>query len=156
MQAYRLAAPSVSASLVAHVSPASLAVVLSVPIMNGDNVLGVMQAYAYRDDAYGWEDWDLVMLLAQQAGTAISTARSFEAEQWERGQAEAAAAIARIALWASGVDIAASELLAIVTGAVPAAGSALYVAAGRGSPLRQVARCGELAGAGGRRARRHR
>ncbi len=58
-----------------------VAVVLSAPIVHGEQVLGVMQAQSYRSDAYDWDDVDLIMLIARQAGTAIARARMLEAER---------------------------------------------------------------------------
>ncbi|MGI8498734.1 MAG: GAF domain-containing protein [Gemmatimonadaceae bacterium] len=119
--------------------PRAIAVVMSAPIVHGDKVLGVMQAQSYRHDAYDWDDLDLVMMIARQAGTAISRAHAFAAERREREQAEAAAAIARLALRAATVDEVASELLNVVEGVVQAAGTALIVMHADGTALRIAA-----------------
>ncbi|HEX7941584.1 MAG TPA: GAF domain-containing protein, partial [Gemmatimonadaceae bacterium] len=42
-----------------------VAVVLNAPIVDGERVLGVLQAQSYRQDAYDWDDVDLVMLVAR-------------------------------------------------------------------------------------------
>ncbi len=55
--------------------------VLSVPIVNGEQVLGVLQAQSDRTDAYDQEVVDIVMLIARQAGTAIARAHATAAER---------------------------------------------------------------------------
>ena len=57
-----------------------MAVVLSAPIVNGEQVLGVLQAQSNRADAYDKEVVDIVMLIARQAGTAIARAQATAAE----------------------------------------------------------------------------
>ncbi|HEU4566011.1 MAG TPA: ATP-binding protein, partial [Gemmatimonadaceae bacterium] len=103
-QAFRTGEPNIAArsragwSGTIHSVPgaADTAAVLSAPIIHGERVLGVMQAESYRHDAYDWNDLDLVMLIARQAGTALVNARLFETERREREQAELAAARARL------------------------------------------------------------
>jgi PAS domain S-box-containing protein len=58
-----------------------MAVVLSAPIVNGEQVLGVLQAQSNRPDAYDKEVVDIVMLIARQAGTAIARAQATAAER---------------------------------------------------------------------------
>ncbi|HUO51463.1 MAG TPA: GAF domain-containing protein [Gemmatimonadaceae bacterium] len=150
-QAYRLRVPSVVArgplgfggGAVEVGEAKTPAVILSAPIMHADRVLGVLQAQSYRQDAYGWGDLDLVMLLASQAGTAIANALLFEAERREREQAETAAAIARVALGSSGVDAAAAELLALLDAITPAGGWAIALEGSEGAPLRVAAARGD-------------
>jgi len=134
-QAFRLRAPSIvsrgasgwDASAVEVGNTQSPAVILSAPIVHGDQVLGVLQAQSYRHDAYSWGDVDLVMLIASQAGSAIANALAFEAERHEREEAEAAAAIARVALSAVTLERAADECLRIIEAVVPGSASALAV-----------------------------
>jgi signal transduction histidine kinase len=134
-QAYRLRAPSVVSRTAAgwtgptveigdtH-SPAAL---LSAPIVHGDRVLGVLQAQSFTNDAYDWGDVDLVMLIARQAGTAIANAHLFEAERHERLEAEAAAEVARVALRAPTIDVAAREILRLLDEVAPSRAWALAV-----------------------------
>ncbi|MDQ6827563.1 MAG: ATP-binding protein, partial [Gemmatimonadota bacterium] len=122
-----------------------IAVVLSAPIVHGDRVLGVLQAQSYRHDAYNWDDVDLTMLIARQAGTAITNARAFEAERRQREQAEAAADVARAALAARTVDEAAIRLLDVIGTVVSTAGSALAVVGNNGRALRYIAARGRIA-----------
>jgi two-component system NtrC family sensor kinase len=58
-----------------------VAVVLSAPMVNGEQVLGVLQAQSNRPDAYDSEVVDIVMLIARQAGTAIARAQATAAER---------------------------------------------------------------------------
>ncbi|HEY8794679.1 MAG TPA: GAF domain-containing protein [Gemmatimonadaceae bacterium] len=58
-----------------------MAVVLSAPIVNGEQVLGVLQAQSSSPDAYDKEVVDIVMLIARQAGTAIARAQATAAER---------------------------------------------------------------------------
>ena len=64
----------------AFVQP-GMAVVLSAPIVNGERVLGVLQAQSNSPDAYDAEVVDIVMLIARQAGTAIARAQATAAER---------------------------------------------------------------------------
>ena len=57
-----------------------MTVVLSAPIVNGEQVLGVLQAQSQLPDAYDKEVVDIVMLIARQAGTAIARAHATAAE----------------------------------------------------------------------------
>ena len=104
-----------------------IAVVLSAPIVHGERVLGVLQAQSYRADAYDWDDLDIVMLIARQAGTALAKARLLDAERRARQEAEAASAIAHAALGAPGMDVAARAILRILDVAAPGAASLLGV-----------------------------
>ena len=134
-QAFRLRAPSIvsrgasgwDVSAVEIGETQSPAIILSAPIVHGEQVLGVLQAQSYRRDAYNWGDVDLVMLLASQAGSAIANALAFEAERHEREEAEAAAAIARVALSPVTLEQAADECLRIIEGVLPGCASALAV-----------------------------
>lgn len=82
-QAFRTGEPNISARTQCGWSGQSyevagvrdIAVILSAPIIHGERVLGVIQAQSYQQDAYDWDDMDLIMLIARQAGTAIANAR---------------------------------------------------------------------------------
>ena len=104
-----------------------VAVVLSAPILHGDRALGVLQAQSYDPQAYDWDDVDLVMLIARQAGTAIINARAFETERRELERAQFAAAVARAALAASELEDGANAILAVVAGACPTSGMSISV-----------------------------
>ncbi len=104
-----------------------VAVVLSAPILHGDRALGVLQAQSYDPQAYDWDDVDLVMLIARQAGTAIVNARAFETERRELERAQLAAAVARAALAASDLEAGADAVLSLVAGACPTSGMTLDV-----------------------------
>ncbi|HJR64344.1 MAG TPA: GAF domain-containing protein [Gemmatimonadaceae bacterium] len=144
-QAFRSASPNVAARSgrgwtgLAHEAAGErqVAVILSAPVTHGEKVLGVLQAQSYRQDAYTWDDVDLIMFIARQAGTAIANARLFEAERREREQAEAVAAVARATLRAGTLDEAATAVLAILEQVIPSAGSALSVV----TPGREGLRC---------------
>ena len=110
-----------------------VAVVLSAPILHGDRVLGVLQAQSYDSEAYDWDDVDLVMLIARQAGTAIVNARAFQTERRELERAQFAAAVARAALAASDLVSGAAALLAVVADACPTSGMAIDILAPDGS-----------------------
>ena len=164
-QAFRLRSPSIvsrgangwDTNAVEIGNTQSPAVILSAPLVHGDQVLGVLQAQSYRRDAYNWGDVDLVMLIASQAGSAIANALLFEAERHEREEAEAAAAIARVALSTVTVERAADEFLKLIESLVPGSASALaieqpeqgrlHIAAARGAaaPLAGAVRSGAAA-----------
>jgi PAS domain S-box-containing protein len=110
-----------------------VAVVLSAPILHGDRALGVLQAQSYDPEAYDWDDVDLVMLIARQAGTAIVNARAFETERRELERAQFAAAVARAALAASDLETGATAVLSVVAGACPTSGMAIDVIAADGT-----------------------
>ncbi|MGH7720982.1 MAG: ATP-binding protein, partial [Gemmatimonadaceae bacterium] len=112
---------------------------------HGERVLGVLQAQSYRQDAYTWDDVDLIMLIARQAGTAIVNARLFEAERHEREQAEAAAGIARATLRAATMEEAATVVLRILQSVAPSSGAALAVVMPGGQGLRCIAARGSAA-----------
>ncbi|HEU4641991.1 MAG TPA: GAF domain-containing protein [Gemmatimonadaceae bacterium] len=122
--------------------PGRIAVVLSAPIVDGERVLGVLQAQSYRQDAYDWEDVDLVMLVARQAGTAIVRARAYDAERLAREEAQAAFAIARVALGAPDVAGAAPGMLRVLGEVAPGAPSAIGVI-DAGGAVHWVAAAGE-------------
>ncbi|MBA3560651.1 MAG: GAF domain-containing protein, partial [Gemmatimonadaceae bacterium] len=115
---------------------------LNVPIIHGDRVLGVLQASSQHPDAYDWDDVELVGHIARQAGTAIVNARAFESERRERRQAEAAAAVVRIALRTMSLAEAAHEMLEVIGNAVRCEGSALAVRVGKTLPFRYIAATG--------------
>jgi PAS domain S-box-containing protein len=104
-----------------------VAVVLSAPILHGDRALGVLQAQSYDPEAYDWDDVDLVMLIARQAGTAIVNARAFETERRELERAQFAAAVARAALAAADLEAGADAVLSVVAGACPTSGMTIDV-----------------------------
>lgn len=110
-----------------------VAVVLSAPILHGDRVLGVLQAQSYDPEAYDWDDVDLVMLIARQAGTAIINARAFQTERRELERAQFAAAVARAALAATDLESGAAAVLDVVAGACPTSGMAIHLMAANGS-----------------------
>jgi len=68
-----------------------MSVVLSTPIVNGEQVLGVLQAQSANPDAYDQEVVDIVMLIARQAGTAIARAQATAAERAANERARALA-----------------------------------------------------------------
>jgi PAS domain S-box-containing protein len=68
-----------------------MSVVLSAPIVNGEQVLGVLQAQSKNPDAYDREVVDIVMLIARQAGTAIARAHASAAERAANERARALA-----------------------------------------------------------------
>src|SRR5688572_3902698 len=119
-----------------------VAVVLSAPILHGDRALGVLQAQSYDPQAYDWDDVDLVMLIARQAGTAIINARAFATERRELERAQFAAAVARTALAASELEDGASAVLGVVAEACPTSGMTISVIAEDGT-RRTVATRGE-------------
>ncbi|HMI57432.1 MAG TPA: GAF domain-containing protein [Gemmatimonadaceae bacterium] len=68
-----------------------MSVVLSTPIVNGEQVLGVLQAQSANPGAYDPEVVDIVMLIARQAGTAIARAQATAAERAANERARALA-----------------------------------------------------------------
>jgi two-component system NtrC family sensor kinase len=74
-----------------HTKLLGMSVVLSAPIVNGEQVLGVLQAQSNDPNAYDREVVDIVMLIARQAGTAIARAQASAAEQAANERARALA-----------------------------------------------------------------
>jgi PAS domain S-box-containing protein len=68
-----------------------MSVVLSAPIVNGEQVLGVLQAQSSIPEAYDREVVDIVMLIARQTGTAIARAQATAAERAANERARALA-----------------------------------------------------------------
>ncbi|MEP7087807.1 MAG: GAF domain-containing protein [Gemmatimonadota bacterium] len=93
--AFRTGEPNVAAITDDSGSPTTMhpgmMVVLSAPIVNGEQVLGVLQAQSQRPNAYDREVVDIVMLIARQAGTAMARAQATAAE---RAASERARALA--------------------------------------------------------------
>lgn len=85
VSAFRTGQPNVSTISGADDSTTSIhpgmVVVLSAPIVNGEQVLGVLQAQSHHPGAYDREVVDIVMLIARQAGTAIARAHATAAER---------------------------------------------------------------------------
>ena len=93
--AFRTGEPNVVEILETDGSPPvmhpGMSVVLSAPIVNGEQVLGVLQAQSNNPDAYDQEVVDIVMLIARQAGTAIARAQATAAERAANERARALA-----------------------------------------------------------------
>ncbi|MBK5187743.1 MAG: GAF domain-containing protein, partial [Gemmatimonadaceae bacterium] len=93
--AFRAAEPNVAGIPAgedcAHPMQPRMSVVLSVPIVNGEQVLGVLQAQSRNPDAYDQEVVDIVMLIARQTGTAIARAQASVAERAANERARALA-----------------------------------------------------------------
>jgi two-component system, NtrC family, sensor kinase len=68
-----------------------MSVALSAPIVNGEQVLGVLQAQSNNPAAYDQEVVDIVMLIARQTGTAIARAYASTAERAANERARALA-----------------------------------------------------------------
>ncbi len=123
---------------------------IAVPILHGSEILGVLVAQG--DDRFAFDDQDaaVLALIARQAGSAIENARLFEAERQARSVAEAAATIARAALFAGSADETGREILAAVESVVPSAGKALGVTGDGGETLTYLAASGALSALEGR------
>ena len=93
--AFRTGLPNVAEILETDGSPPvmspGMSVVLSAPIVNGEQVLGVLQAQSNDPNAYDQEVVDIVMLIARQAGTAIARAQASVAEHAANERARALA-----------------------------------------------------------------
>ncbi|MDQ2768414.1 MAG: GAF domain-containing protein, partial [Gemmatimonadota bacterium] len=93
--AFRAAVPNVAEIHATVGSPPimhpGMSVVLSAPIVNGEQVLGVLQAQSANPDAYDQEVVDIVMLIARQAGTAMARAQATAAERAANERARALA-----------------------------------------------------------------
>jgi PAS domain S-box-containing protein len=68
-----------------------MSAMLNAPIVNGDQVLGVLQAQSNNTEAYSHDAVDIVMLIARQAGTAIARAHATVAERDANERARALA-----------------------------------------------------------------
>ena len=93
--AFRTGEPNVAAipeaQRIVRAKLPGMSVVLSAPIVNGEQVLGVLQAQSHNPDAYDREVVDIVMLIARQAGTAIARAHASAAERAANERARALA-----------------------------------------------------------------
>ena len=93
--AFRTGEPNVAtipeAQRTANGAIPGMSVVLSAPIVNGEQVLGVLQAQSNDPDAYDREVIEIVMLIARQAGTAIARAHASAAERAANERARALA-----------------------------------------------------------------
>jgi two-component system, NtrC family, sensor kinase len=123
---------------------------IAVPILHGTDILGVLVVQG--DDRYAFDQQDaaVLALIARQAGSAIENARLFEAERHARAVAEAAASIARAALFATSPTDTGGEILAAVESVVPSAGKALAVTGDAGETLTYLAATGALGALQGR------
>jgi PAS domain S-box-containing protein len=97
---------------------------------------------------FGEEDRYLISDFSLQVAIALHNSLLFAAERREREQAEAAAAIARLALGATNIEGAATQILEIIDGVVPTTGLSLGVMA-EGATVRYVAARGSLEGTRG-------
>ena len=93
--AFRTAEPNVAtipeAERTGNTKRPGMSVVLSAPIVTGEQVLGVLQAQSNDPDAYDREVIEIVMLIARQAGTAIARAHASAAERAANERARALA-----------------------------------------------------------------
>lgn len=123
---------------------------IAVPILHGDDVLGVLVLQGDREGAFDADDAAVLALIARQAGAAIENARLFEAERQARAVAEAAATIARAALGSGSTAETALEILAAIDSVVPSAGKALGVMGDAGESITYAGATGLLAPLAGR------
>lgn len=117
---------------------------IAVPIVHGQEVLGVLVVQGDEPSAFDDQDAAVLAIIARQAGAAIDNARLFEAERQERAIAEAAATIAHAALGAGAADEMGNEILAAVESVVPSAGKALGVMGDSGETITYVSATGAL------------
>ncbi|MEP7383836.1 MAG: GAF domain-containing protein [Gemmatimonadota bacterium] len=123
---------------------------IAVPILHGDERLGVLVVQGDDPLAFDEEDAAVLALIARQAGSAIENARLFEAERQARAIAEAAATIASAALGSGSVSETGRDILAAVDTIVPSAGKALGVMGDNGETITYVAASGVLSTLEGR------
>jgi len=123
---------------------------IAVPIVHGEDVLGVLVVQGDEPGAFTDEDAAVLSLIARQAGSAIENARLFEAERQARSIAEAAATIARAALASTSPAETGREVLDAVDSVVPSAGKALGVMGDAGESITYVSASGALEGLLGR------
>lgn len=118
---------------------------IAVPIIHGDERLGVLVVQGDDVLAFTEQDAAVLALIARQAGSAIENARLFEAERQARAVAESAATIASAALGSGSAAETGREILAAVERVVPSAGKALGVMGDNGETITYVAASGALA-----------
>lgn len=119
---------------------------IAVPIVHGQEVLGVLVVQGDEPDAFDDQDAAVLAIIARQAGAAIDNARLFEAERQARAIAEAAATIAHAALGTASPANMGREILAAVESVVPSAGKALGIMGDGGETMTYVSATGALAG----------
>jgi len=117
---------------------------IAVPILHGEDVLGVLVVQGDQTGVFTEDDAAVLALIARQAGAAIENARLFEAEREARSVAEAAATIARAALFSNSPQDAGREILLAVGSVVPSAGKALALMGDDGTTLTYVGATGTL------------
>lgn len=111
----------------------------------------VLCACTRRPTGFDAQDADLLAILARHALQAWETALILEGEERERRRAEAAAAIAKAALGASGLAAGARSILEIVQSVAPVHGMALGVARARDGRLEYLVTTGTLSALAGYR-----
>ena len=117
---------------------------VAVPIVHGEDVLGVLVVQGDEGGIFNEEDAAMLSLIARQAGAAIENARLFDAERQARSVAEAAATIARAALFANSPHESGRQILAAVDSVVPSTGKALALMGDGGETLTYVSAIGAL------------
>lgn len=94
--------------VVGDASPASS--VLSVPLLSGIHLVGVLSVFAASREVFSAEDQEVMATMASQAATAIANARRYAESERERRQTEALADVAR----AVGESLRLGEVLRLI------------------------------------------
>ncbi|HNV73219.1 MAG: GAF domain-containing protein [Gemmatimonadetes bacterium] len=118
---------------------------IAVPILHGEEILGVLVVQGDEARVFDDDDAAVLSLIARQAGAAIENARLFEAERQARSVAEAAASIARAALFSNSAQESGRLILAAVDSVVPSTGKALGLMGDSGETITYVSAIGTLA-----------
>ena len=136
----RLAAarwPASSKLVIAEVRSA-----IAVPLVGGSDTTGVIAVFGNDTRSFDEGDEALLLALADYAAIGAENARLIERERRQRIDADAASAIARLALATSSVEEMGEAILETLDVVLPSEGKALAVVAGDGAMLEYIAATG--------------
>ncbi len=105
---------------------------IAVPLLGGRDATGVIAVFGNASRSFDEGDEALLLALADYAAIGAENARLIERERRERFDADAASAIARLALATSDIAEMAEAILETLEVVLPSAGKALAIVSGEG------------------------
>jgi two-component system NtrC family sensor kinase len=116
---------------------------IAVPLVVGGDAAGVIAAFGNASRAFDEGDEALLLALADYAAIGAENARLIDRERRQRIDADAASAIARLALATSSVHEMAEAILETLDVVLPSEGKALAVVDPAGTTLEYIAATGD-------------